>query len=94
MVHAVMLFGVLAIFMPYAKLIPMPTIAAILFVVAYNMSEWREFVKIIKERCAIDILVLVLTFALTVIFDLVVAIAVGFVVHYAFVMIKKLVKRN
>jgi len=51
-------------------------------------------VKIIKERCAIDILVLVLTFALTVIFDLVVAIAVGIVVHYAFVMIKKLVKRK
>ena len=94
MIHAVMLFGVLAVFMPYAKLIPMPTIAAILFVVAYNMSEWREFVKIIKERCAIDILVLVLTFALTVIFDLVVAIAVGIVVHYAFVMIKKLVKRK
>lgn len=94
MVHAIMLFGVLAVFMPYAKLIPMPTIAAILFMVAYNMSEWREFVKIIKERCPLDILVLVLTFALTVIFDLVVAIAVGLAVHYALVLTKKLIKRN
>lgn len=92
MVHAVILLGVLALFMPYASLIPMPTIAAILFVVAYNMSEWREFVKIIKTHPITDTLVLVLTFVLTVVFDLVVAIAVGLVVHYAIVLINKLVK--
>ena len=48
MVHAVVLLLVLLVLMPYAKLIPMPVIAAILFVVAYNMSEWREFVHLVK----------------------------------------------
>ncbi len=92
MVHAVVLLGVLAVFMPYASLIPMPTIAAILFMVAYNMSEWREFVKIVKTHPITDNLVLVLTFVLTVVFDLVVAIAAGLAVHYAIVLIKKLLK--
>ena len=79
MVHAVVLLGVLALFMPYASLIPMPTIAAILFVVAYNMSEWRKFVEVIKKPNKRDIFILILTFALTVIFDLVVAIVIGMV---------------
>ncbi len=77
MVHAVVLLLVLLFLMPYAGLIPMPTIAAILFMVAYNMSEWKKFVHIIKTAPKSDILILVLTFVLTVIFDLVVAIAVG-----------------
>lgn len=77
MVHAVVLLLVLLVLMPYAALIPMPTIAAILFMVAYNMSEWRGFVKIVKTCPIIDILILVTTFVLTVVFDLVVAIAVG-----------------
>ncbi len=77
MVHAVTLFLILVVFMPYASLIPMPAIAAILFVVAYNMSEWREFVTLLKASPKSDILVLVATFLLTVIFDLVVAIEVG-----------------
>lgn len=94
MVHAVVLLGVLAVFMPYASLIPMPTIAAILFVVAYNMSEWREFVKIIKTSPITDTLVLVLTFLLTVVFDLVVAIAVGLALHYLIVLIKKMIERK
>lgn len=92
MVHAIMLLGVLAIFMPYASLIPMPTIAAVLFVVAYNMSEWREFVGIVKKPSLTDTFVLILTFVLTVVFDLVVAIAVGLVVHYAIFFIKKIGK--
>ena len=79
MVHAVVLLLVLVVLMPYAALIPMPTIAAILFVVAYNMSEWREFVAIVKRSPKSDVLVLVVTFVLTVVFDLVVAIAVGLV---------------
>jgi len=79
MVHAVVLLLVLLFLMPYAALIPMPAIAAILFVVAYNMSEWREFVHTVKTAPKSDIFVMVLTFALTVIFDLVVAIAVGLV---------------
>ncbi len=77
MVHAVVLLLVLLVLMPLAALIPMPTIAAILFMVAYNMSEWRKFVAIIKQGIIKDILILFVTFILTVVFDLVVAIAVG-----------------
>jgi SulP family sulfate permease len=79
MVHSVVLLLVLVILMPYAALIPMPTIAAILFMVAYNMSGWRTVVNLIKTAPKSDVLVLVTTFALTVIFDLVVAIEVGMV---------------
>ena len=79
MVHAVVLLLVLLFLMPYAGLIPMPTIAAIMFMVAYNMSEWKKFVRIVKTAPKSDILILVATFILTVVFDLVVAIAVGMV---------------
>ncbi len=79
MVHAIVLVLILVVLMPYAALIPMPCIAAILFMVAYNMSGWRTFVSLCKSAPKSDILVLVLTFALTVIFDLVVAIEVGIV---------------
>lgn len=79
MVHSVLLLLILLVLMPYAALIPMPTIAAILFMVAYNMSEWREFVALVKKSPKSDILVLVITFVLTVIFDLVIAIEVGIV---------------
>lgn len=79
MIHAVVLLLVLVLLMPYASLIPMPVIAAILFVVAYNMSEWREFAAICKTAPKSDIIILVLTFVLTVVFDLVVAIAAGIV---------------
>ncbi len=77
MVHAVTLLLILVVLMPYAALIPMPAIAAILFMVAYNMSEWREFVVLCRTSPKSDIIVLVTTFLLTVIFDLVVAIEVG-----------------
>ncbi len=79
MVHSVTLLIVVVFLMPYAKLIPMPCIAAILFQVAYNMSGWRRFVKLVKSSPKSDIVVLLITFALTVIFDLVVAIEVGVV---------------
>ncbi len=79
MVHAVVLLLVLVFLMPYASFIPMPTIAAILFVVAYNMCQWRPFVHLCKTAPKSDIAVLVLTFILTVVFDLVIAIEVGFV---------------
>ena len=72
--------------MPYASLIPMPIIAAILFMVAYNMSEWRSFVKLCRTAPLADVLVLVVTFVLTVVFDLVVAIAVGMVLAVVFFM--------
>lgn len=79
MVHAIVLLLVLVVLMPYAELIPMPTIAAILFMVAYNMCQWRTFVHLVKTAPKSDIIVLVLTFALTVIFDLVVAIEIGMI---------------
>lgn len=79
MVHAVVLLIVLVVLMPYAAMIPMPTIAAILFVVAYNMCGWREIVNCIKISPKSDIAVLILTLVLTVVFDLVVAIGVGIV---------------
>lgn len=79
MVHSVTLVLILVILMPYAALIPMPCIAAILFMVAYNMCGWRTFVNLCKSAPKSDIIVLVLTFVLTVVFDLVVAIEVGLV---------------
>ena len=79
MVHSVVLLLVLVILMPYAALIPMPTIAAILFMVAYNMCGWRTFVQLYKTAPKSDIIVLVATFVLTVVFDLVVAIEVGMI---------------
>lgn len=79
MVHAGLLLLILILLMPYAALIPMPAIAAILFMVAYNMSEWREFVSIVKTAPKSDWFVLLVTFGLTVAFDLVVAIGIGLV---------------
>ena len=79
MVHAIVLLLVLVILMPYAALIPMPTIASILFIVAYNMSGWRTFANLCKTAPKSDITVLVLTFVLTVVFDLVVAIEIGMI---------------
>lgn len=78
MVHAVVLLLILVVLMPYAALIPMPTIAAILFKVAYDMCQWRNFVHLLQTAPKSDIFVLVLTFALTILFDLVVAIEIGF----------------
>ena len=94
MVHALVLLLVLVVLMPYAAWIPMPVIAAVLFMVAYNMSEWREFVKICKTEPKTDVLVLVITFALTVIFDLVVAIEAGLVIHYAVLIFKKKILKS
>lgn len=79
MVHSITLVIVLVVLMPYAGMIPMPTIAAILFIVAYNMCQWRTFVHLVKTAPKSDILVLVTTFILTVVFDLVVAIEIGMV---------------
>lgn len=80
MVHAVTLLLILLIFMPYVAWIPMPVIAAILFQVAYNMSQWRPFVKICKTESKLNIFILVITFVLTVVFNLVAAIAVGMLI--------------
>ncbi len=80
MVHSLTLLLILVLLMPYAALIPMPAIAAILFMVAYHMCGWREFVNLCKTAPKSDIIVLILTFILTVVFDLVVAILAGLII--------------
>ena len=86
MVHAVVLLVVLVFLMPYAALIPMPTIAAILLQVAYNMSGWRNFAHLCRTASRGAVATLVLTFALTIVFDLVTAIAVGMLITVALFM--------
>ena len=86
MVHAVVLLVVLVFLMPYAALIPMPTIAAILLQVAYNMSGWRNFAHLCRTASRGAVATLVLTFALTIVFDLVTAIAVGILITVALFM--------
>lgn len=77
-VHALVLLAIMMLFAPYAKLIPLSCLAGILVVVAYHMSEWRQFKSIAKSR-GMDAVILLTTFFLTVIFDLVIAIEVGIV---------------
>ena len=77
-IHALVLLLITLFFGQFAKLIPMATLAAILIIVAYNMSEWRSFVEIFKSPKS-DLIVLLTTFGLTVIFDLTIAIQVGMV---------------
>ena len=79
MVHAVVLCMMLLVLMPLVKLIPMPCIAAILFMVAYNMSGWRAVASTLKRAPKSDIAVLLVSFILTVVLDLVYAIVVGLV---------------
>jgi SulP family sulfate permease len=88
MVHAVTLLLIMMIFMPLAKLVPLSALAAILIMVAYNMSSWREFIEYFKAPKS-DILVLVTTFLITIVFDLVLAIEVGMVMA-AFLFMKRM----
>ncbi len=87
-IHAVTLLLIMLFFGKYAMLIPMPVLAAILVMVAYNMSEWKSFIAILKYP-AEDIIVLITTFLLTVIFDLTVAIEVGLVLS-AFLFMRRM----
>ena len=86
MVHSVVVLVILVVLMPYASLIPMPTIAAILFIVAYNMCGWRNIRSMIRTAPKSDIAVLLVTLLLTVVFDLVVAIGAGLVLTALFFM--------
>lgn len=78
MVHAITLLLIMLFLGSYAKLIPMSALAGILIVVSYNMSEWRSF-KSVVTTSALDSLVLITTFLLTVLIDLTIAIEVGIV---------------
>ncbi len=77
-VHGLVLLTIMLLFAPYAKLIPLSCLAGILIVVAYHMSEWRQFVSILKGN-RMDIIILLTTFFLTILFDLIIAIEVGIV---------------
>ena len=86
-IHAVMLFLIMLIFMPYAKLIPMSTLAGILVVVSYNMAEIKSMKTLLKSSKS-DALVMMVTFILTVIFDLVVAIEIGMILALVLIVMK------
>ena len=77
-IHALVLLLIMLFFGSWAKLIPMATLSAVLIVVAYNMSEWRSFVEVFKYPKS-DIIVLLTTFGLTIIFDLTIAIQIGMI---------------
>lgn len=78
-VHSITLLLIMLVFMPLAKFIPLTTLSAILIIVSYNMSEWRTFKAILKAPKS-DIAILLITFFLTVLFDLVIAIGIGMIV--------------
>ena len=78
MIHALSLLAILLVAAPLARFVPLGTLAAVLFVVAYNMGEWREIPSVLRLAKA-DIAVWITTFALTVFADLTVAVEVGIV---------------
>lgn len=86
--HALVLLVIMLALAPFAKLIPMACLAGILIVVAYHMSEWRQFKSLLKGNKA-DVLILLVTFFLTVFFDLVIAIEIGIVLS-SFVLMKRM----
>ncbi|MGE5499991.1 MAG: SulP family inorganic anion transporter, partial [Syntrophothermus sp.] len=77
-VHAITLLLIMLFFGRFAKLIPMATLAAVLIIVSYNMSEWRSFRSLLKNPRG-DVAVLLTTFGLTVVFDLTIAIEIGMI---------------
>lgn len=87
-VHAITLLFILLFLMPLVKMIPLATLAAILIMVSYNMSEWRMFKKLLNAPKS-DVIVLLSTFFLTVLFDLTLAISVGMVLT-AFLFMKRM----
>lgn len=89
MIHALTLLLILVFLMPYASLIPMSCLAAILIMVGYNMSGWKTVVHIIKTAPKSDIAVLLITLFLTVLFDLVLAIKFGMILA-AFLFLKRM----
>ncbi len=78
MVHSITLLLIMVLFMPLAKMIPLTSLAAILIIVAYNMSEWREFKELFKSPKS-DISILLVTFFITILIDLVKAIEIGII---------------
>lgn len=92
MIHAVTLLLLIVVFAPWASLIPLPTLSAVLVYIAWNMSELHQFIHILKGRSG-DALILVTTFALTVLVDIVAAVQVG-VVLSAVLFLKKMTDKT
>ncbi|WP_331681666.1 SulP family inorganic anion transporter [Romboutsia sp.] len=88
MIHAIVLLLIMVVLMPLAKLIPMTVLSAILIIVSYNMGEWSEFKEMLHLPKK-DVIVLVTTFVLTIVFDLVVAIGIGMAIHLIFMITAK-----
>lgn len=78
-VHSITLLLIILVFAPLASNIPLACLAAILFVVAYNMSEWRKFILVCKQSPYYDIIILLVSFSLTVLVNLVVAVNIGII---------------
>ena len=78
-IHAIVLLLIFLFLMPLAQYIPMACLAGVLVIVSYNMSEWRTFKALLKNPKS-DVTVLLITFFLTIIFDLTIAIEVGLVI--------------
>ncbi|MTK13737.1 MAG: sulfate permease [Clostridiaceae bacterium] len=87
-VHAVVLLLIMMLFMPYVKLLPMTSLAAILIVVSYNMGDWKVFKNLSKAPKS-DAIIFLTTFLLTILLDLVVAIGIG-VVLASFLFMKRM----
>jgi SulP family sulfate permease len=87
-VHGLVLLAIMLLIAPYAKLIPLSCLAGILVVVAYHMSEWRQFASILRGN-KMDIIILLTTFILTVVFDLVIAIEIGIILS-SFMFMKRM----
>lgn len=87
-VHALTLLLIMILFMPLAKTIPLSSLSAVLIIVAYNMSDWREFKELLKSPKS-DILVLLVTFLVTVLIDLVKAIEIGLILS-SFLFMKRM----
>lgn len=87
-VHALTLLLIMLLFAPLAKLIPLSSLAGVLIVVAYNMGEWHSFFSVLRGN-RYDALVLLVTFFLTILFDLIIAIEIGMVLT-AFIFMKRM----
>lgn len=89
MVHSIVILLIMLLFIPLAYAIPMPTIAAILFVIAFNMADWKRFIHICKTATHAETIILIVTFILTVVFNLITAIAAGLILT-AFLFLKEM----
>lgn len=92
MIHAITLLLIMLFVGKWAALIPMATLAGILVVIAYNMSEWKSFLSVLKGPKS-DIAVMVTTFLLTVLIDLTVAIEIGMIMA-AFLFMRKMIRSS